>query len=183
MDVEGHGTHTSSTLAGNVVPNASLYGLANGTARGAVPSARVAMYKVCWVSFGCSDMDILAAFDAAAYDGVDVISISIGGGNVNYTTDSISIGAFHAMKKGIITVASAGNDGPNPASVSNSAPWILTVAASGIDRDFRSEVHLGNGWNITVSDYYFSHKAVKNKNYFYLIYILLHRQTTDKHYI
>ena len=128
-------------------------------------------------------MDILAAFDAAAYDGVDVISISIGGGNVNYTTDSISIGAFHAMKKGIITVASAGNDGPNPASVSNSAPWILTVAASGIDRDFRSEVHLGNGWNITVSDYYFSHKAVKNKNYFYLIYILLHRQTTDKHYI
>ena len=183
MDVDGHGTHTSSTLAGNVVPNASLYGLANGTARGAVPSARVAMYKVCWVSFGCSDMDILAAFDAAAYDGVDVISISIGGGNVNYTTDSISIGAFHAMKKGIITVASAGNDGPNPASVSNSAPWILTVAASGIDRDFRSEVHLGNGWNITVSDYYFSHKAVKNKNYFYLIYILLHRQTTDKHYI
>ena len=183
MDVNGHGTHTSSTVAGNVVPNASLYGLANGTARGAVPSARVAMYKVCWVSFGCSDMDILAAFDAAAYDGVDVISISIGGGNVNYTTDSISIGAFHAMKKGIITVASAGNDGPNPASVSNSAPWILTVAASGIDRDFRSEVHLGNGWNITVSDYYFSHKAVKNKNYFYLIYILLHRQTTDKHYI
>ena len=183
MDVDGHGTHTSSTLAGNVVPNASLYGLANGTARGAVPSARVAMYKVCWVSFGCSDMDILAAFDAAAYDGVDVISISIGGGNVNYTTDSISIGAFHAMKKGIITVASAGNDGPNPASVSNSAPWILTVAASGIDRDFRSEVHLGNGWNITVSVYYFSHKAVKNKNYFYLIYILLHRQTTDKHYI
>ena len=183
MDVDGHGTHTSSTLAGNVVPNASLYGLANGTARGAVPSARVAMYKVCWVSFGCSDMDILAAFDAATHDGVDVISISIGGGNVNYTTDSISIGAFHAMKKGIITVASAGNDGPNPASVSNSAPWILTVAASGIDRDFRSEVHLGNGWNITVSDYYFSHKAVKNKNYFYLIYILLHRQTTDKHYI
>ena len=183
MDVDGHGTHTSSTLAGNVVPNASLYGLANGTARGAVPSARVAMYKVCWVSFGCSDMDILAAFDAAAYDGVDVISISIGGGNVNYTTDSISIGAFHAMKKGIITVASAGNDGPNPASVSNSAPWILTVAASGIDRDFRSEVHLGNGRNITVSNYYFSHKGVKNKNYFYLFYILLHRQTTDKQYI
>ncbi|XP_075668995.1 subtilisin-like protease SBT4.14 isoform X2 [Castanea sativa] len=149
VDVDGHGTHTSSTLAGNIVPNASLYGLANGTARGAVPSARVAMYKVCWISFGCSDMDILAAFDAAAYDGVDVISISIGGGNVNYTADSISIGAFHAMKKGIITVASAGNDGPNLASVANSAPWILTVAASGIDRDFRSNVHLGNGRNIT----------------------------------
>ncbi|KAM3698574.1 hypothetical protein ACJW31_06G198500 [Castanea mollissima] len=149
VDVSGHGTHTSSTAAGNVVPNASLYGLANGTARGAVPSARVAMYKVCWVSSGCSDMDILAAFDAAAYDGVDVISISIGGVSTNYTTGSISIGAFHAMKKGIITVASAGNDGPSLLSVSNHAPWILTVAASGIDRDFRSRVHLGNGRNIS----------------------------------
>ncbi|KAM3698572.1 hypothetical protein ACJW31_06G198400 [Castanea mollissima] len=149
VDISGHGTHTSSTLAGNVVPNASLYGLANGTARGAVPSARVAMYKVCWVSSGCSDMDILAAFDAAAHDGVDVISISIGGGFENYTTGSISIGAFHAMKKGIITVASAGNNGPSVSSVSNHAPWILTVAASGIDRDFRNDVHLGNGRNIT----------------------------------
>ena len=173
MDVEGHGTHTSSTLAGNVVPNASLYGLANGTARGAVPSARVAMYKVCWVSFGCSDMDILAAFDAAVYDGVDAISISIAGGSANYTTGSVSIGAFHAMKKGIITVASAGNDGPNPASVSNHAPWILTVAASGIDRDFRGDVHLGNGRNITVSNYYFFIKLLIIIFCFFNLHIIL----------
>lgn len=91
VDVDGHGTHTSSTLAGNVVPNANLYGLAKGTARGAVPSARVSMYKVCWASFGCSDMDILAAYDAAIHDGVDVISISIGGGGANYVSDCIAI--------------------------------------------------------------------------------------------
>lgn len=149
VDVDGHGTHTSSTLAGNLVRNASLYGLATGTARGAVPSARVAMYKVCWYSFGCADMDILAAYDAAIHDGVDVISISIGGGSASYTSDCISVGAFHAMKKGIITVASAGNDGPSLGSVANNAPWIVTVAASGIDREFRSTVHLGNGKNIT----------------------------------
>uniref|UniRef100_A0A2N9JB11 Subtilisin-like protease SBT4.14 n=1 Tax=Fagus sylvatica TaxID=28930 RepID=A0A2N9JB11_FAGSY len=149
VDVDGHGTHTSSTLAGNLVRNASLYGLATGTARGAVPSARVAMYKVCWYSFGCADMDILAAYDAAIHDGVDVISISIGGGSASFTSDCISVGAFHAMKKGIITVASAGNDGPSLGSVANNAPWIVTVAASGIDREFRSTVHLGNGKNIT----------------------------------
>lgn len=80
--MDGHGTHTSSTLAGNLVPDANLYGASKGTARGAVPSARVAMYKVCWASTGCSDMDILAAFDAAIHDGVDVISISIGGSSV-----------------------------------------------------------------------------------------------------
>ncbi|KAK8693465.1 hypothetical protein V6N13_071048 [Hibiscus sabdariffa] len=106
IDVDGHGTHTSSTLAGNLVPNANLYGLANGTARGAVPSARIATYKVCWASSGCADMDILAAMDDATSDGVDVISISIGGATGDFVTDSISVGAFHALKKGIITVAS-----------------------------------------------------------------------------
>ncbi|KAF7138973.1 hypothetical protein RHSIM_Rhsim07G0022800 [Rhododendron simsii] len=145
IDVDGHGTHTSSTLAGNLVPNANLYGLATGTARGAVPSARVAMYKVCWASSGCSDMDILAAFDAAIHDGVDVISISIGGVSNDYVTDSIAIASFHAMKNGIITVASAGNDGPRVGTVSNTAPWMFTVAASGTDRQFRSKVVLGSG--------------------------------------
>ncbi|XVF73322.1 hypothetical protein PTKIN_Ptkin12aG0192400 [Pterospermum kingtungense] len=145
IDVDGHGTHTSSTLAGNLVQNASLYGLAKGTARGAVPSARIAMYKVCWASSGCADMDILAALDDAIRDGVDVLSVSIGGATEDYVTDSISVGAFHALKKGIITVTSAGNEGPGLGSVSNHSPWLLTVAASGIDRQFRSTVKLGNG--------------------------------------
>ncbi|XP_027158678.1 subtilisin-like protease SBT4.14 [Coffea eugenioides] len=149
LDVDGHGTHTSSTLAGSLVPNANVYGLAKGTARGAVPSARVAMYKVCWASTGCSDMDILAAFDAAIADGVDIISISIGGLSGNYTTDSISMGSFYAMRKGILTVASAGNEGPNIGSVTNHAPWVFTVAASGIDRGFRSKIALGNGQTVS----------------------------------
>ncbi|MBA0680190.1 hypothetical protein Goari_011902, partial [Gossypium aridum] len=90
IDMDGHGTHTSSTLAGNLVRDANLYGLAKGTARGAVPSARIAMYKVCWASSGCADMDILAALDDATSDGVDIISISIGGGTQDFVTDSIS---------------------------------------------------------------------------------------------
>ena len=96
-------------------------------------------------------MDILAAFDAAIADGVDIISISIGGLSGNYTTDSISMGSFYAMRKGILTVASAGNEGPNIASVTNHAPWVFTVAASGIDRGFRSKIALGNGQTVSVS--------------------------------
>ncbi|KAL3517065.1 hypothetical protein ACH5RR_023967 [Cinchona calisaya] len=149
LDIDGHGTHTSSTSAGSQVPNANLYGLAKGTARGAVPSARVAVYKVCWASSGCSDMDILAAFEAAIADGVDIISISIGGSSGNYAIDSISVGSFFAMRNGILTVASAGNDGPYLGSVSNHAPWLFTVGASGIDRDFRSKIVLGNGLTVT----------------------------------
>ncbi|PPR86745.1 hypothetical protein GOBAR_AA33948 [Gossypium barbadense] len=144
-DSEGHGTHTSSTAAGDRVPGASYYGLANGTARGGVPGARIAMYKVCW-SFGCGAADILAAFDDAIADGVDIISVSLGSEfPVPYDVDPIAIGAFHAMKYGILTSSSAGNSGPWPYSVSNYAPWTLTVAASTIDRKFVAKAVLGNG--------------------------------------
>ncbi|KAK9985773.1 hypothetical protein SO802_030724 [Lithocarpus litseifolius] len=144
VDDEGHGTHTSSTVAGVFVKDASLYGLGTGTARGGVPSARIAMYKVCWVD-GCSDSDILAAFDEAIADGVDLISASIGGPSRSLFEDPIAIGSFHAMKKGILTSCSAGNDGPATSTVENVAPWIMTVAASGIDRQYRTVATLGSG--------------------------------------
>jgi subtilisin family serine protease len=144
-DSEGHGTHTSSTAAGREVPNASYYGLAKGTARGGLPNARIAMYKVCW-SFGCALADILAAFDDAIADGVDIISVSLGTDEaLQYFEDPIAIGSFHAMKYGILTSNSAGNSGPEPYTVSNYAPWTLTVAASTIDRKFVAQVVLGNG--------------------------------------
>ncbi|KAK4798505.1 hypothetical protein SAY86_030831 [Trapa natans] len=144
IDEDGHGTHTSSTAAGVPVPNASLYGIAEGTARGGVPAARIAMYKVCW-GIGCSDMDILAGFDEAIADGVDFISISIGGQSRSYFEDPIAIGSFHAMRAGILTACSAGNEGPDIFTVQNVAPWILTVGASSIDRQYEAAISLGNG--------------------------------------
>ncbi|EXC19364.1 hypothetical protein L484_010381 [Morus notabilis] len=144
-DTNGHGTHTSSTAAGVVVRNANMLGLGSGTARGGVPSARIAVYKICWFD-GCFDADILAAFDDAISDGVDIISLSVGGFSpFDYFNDSIAIGAFHAMKKGILTSNSAGNSGPGPATISNFSPWSLSVGASTIDRKFLTKVKLGNG--------------------------------------
>ncbi|KAJ4840061.1 hypothetical protein Tsubulata_047987 [Turnera subulata] len=141
----GHGTHTASTAAGNLVHGASLVGLASGTARGGAPSARIAVYKICWFD-GCYDADILAAFDDAIADGVDIISLSIGGSEpANYFSDSIAIGTFHAMKNGILTSVSAGNSGPDPATITNFSPWFLSVAASTIDRKFVTKIKLGNG--------------------------------------
>ncbi|KAI3707571.1 hypothetical protein L6452_26197 [Arctium lappa] len=147
VDEDGHGTHTASTAAGVPVKDAGLYGIGKGTARGGVPSARIAAYKVCWAS-GCSDMDLLAGFDSAIADGVDVISVSIGGNPRKFFQDSIAIGAFHAMKKGIFTACSAGNEGPDLLTVQNVSPWITTVAASSIDRQFVADVKLGNGQTI-----------------------------------
>ncbi|CAD6343421.1 unnamed protein product [Miscanthus lutarioriparius] len=78
VDKLGHGSHTASTAAGQAVGNVSFGGLATGVARGAVPGARLAIYKVCWDGGSCWETDMLAAFDIAIADAVDVISISIG---------------------------------------------------------------------------------------------------------
>ncbi|KAI3982338.1 hypothetical protein MKX01_037871 [Papaver californicum] len=146
-DSVGHGTHTASTAAGSIVANASYYGLGHGTAKGGSPSSRLAIYKACSLA-GCSGATILKAMDDAIKDGVDIISISIGVSSIiqsDFLNDPIAIGAFHANEKGIMVVCAGGNDGPDAFTVVNSAPWIMTVAASNIDRAFRSNVVLGNG--------------------------------------
>ncbi|CAA6662103.1 unnamed protein product [Spirodela intermedia] len=146
-DFDGHGTHTLSTAAGRLVAGANLFGLANGTAKGGSPAARVAAYKVCGLT-GCSDADMLAGFDAAIHDGVDVISVSIGSTAPDFFANSVAIGSFHAVERGIAVVCAAGNIGPEPYSVRNSAPWILTVAAGSDGRAFTSRVYLGNGEHV-----------------------------------
>ncbi|XP_043688344.1 subtilisin-like protease SBT5.3 [Telopea speciosissima] len=147
-DNDGHGTHTLSTAGGNFVQDANVLGFGNGTSKGGSPRALVAAYKVCGTPIlgtsACIDADIIAAFDAAIHDGVDVLSCSLGSPPNDYFHDGMAIGSFHAVKNGIIVVASAGNDGPTPGTVSNTAPWLFTVGASTIDRTFLAYVKLGN---------------------------------------
>ncbi|KAK7372603.1 hypothetical protein VNO80_05993 [Phaseolus coccineus] len=148
-DFVGHGSHTLSTAGGNSVRGANVEGNGRGIAKGGSPRARLVAYKACWNKLdagGCHEADLLAAFDHAIYDGVDVISASVGWSNPYkeaLLTDGISIGSFHAVTKNIVVVCSAGNDGPSPSSVTNVAPWSFTVAASTMDRDFLSTISLG----------------------------------------
>ncbi|XP_059663380.1 subtilisin-like serine-protease S [Cornus florida] len=143
-DSDGHGTHTASTVAGSVVADKSLFGIGAGTARGGAPSARLAIYKACWFNL-CSDADLLSALDDAIHDGVDILSLSLGPDppQPGYFVDAMSVGAFHAFQKGILVSTSAGNSGL-PQTATNVAPWILSVAASTMDRELRSNIYLGN---------------------------------------
>ncbi|XP_062210539.1 subtilisin-like protease SBT1.6 [Phragmites australis] len=147
-DADGHGTHTTTTAAGSVAYEASMEGYALGVAKGVAPKARVAAYKVCWKGAGCMDSDILAGFDRAVADGVDVISVSIGGGNgvtSPFYLDPIAIGSYGAVSRGVFVATSAGNEGPTAMSVTNLAPWLATVGAGTIDRSFPAEIVLGDG--------------------------------------
>ncbi|KAK1356630.1 subtilisin-like protease SBT1.7 [Heracleum sosnowskyi] len=142
VDADGHGTHTASTAAGSLVKGANAFGMANGTAAGMAPLAHLAIYKIC--SESCAESDILAGMDAAVEDGVDVLSLSLGGHSTPFYADSIAVGAFHAIQSGVFVSCSAGNNGPDDSSLANDAPWILTVGASTVDRSIRATALLGN---------------------------------------
>lgn len=84
---------------------------------------------------------------------MDVLSVSLGastGFRPDLTSDPIAIGAFHAVERGILVVCFVGNDGPSSYTLVNDAPWILTVAASTIDRDLQSNVVLGTNHVVKV---------------------------------
>ncbi|KAJ6723880.1 PEPTIDASE S8 [Salix koriyanagi] len=91
----------------------------------------------------CFDADILAAFDAAISDGVDVLSVSLEE-IPPHSSMIVSQLALSMPKHGIVVICSAGNSGPADGTVSNVAPWEITVGASTMDREFPSYVVLGN---------------------------------------
>ncbi|KAL2528998.1 Subtilase family protein [Forsythia ovata] len=112
------------------------------------PLARVAAYKVYW-KMGRFGSDILAGMEQAILDRVDVLSLSLGSGSVPYYRDTIAIGAFAAMEKGISVSCSTGNSGLTKSTLTNVAPWIMTVGAGTLDRDFPAYATLGNGQKFT----------------------------------
>ncbi len=143
-DVDGHGTHTATTAAGNRV-DASIFGSFIGRVEGMAPRARIAVYKACWLRPGatrssCNTSDLALAIDTAVADGVDIINYSVGN-SLRETTAPDDLALMAATKAGVLTIVAAGNEGPNFATLGSpaGAPWVITAAASSRDGEHSLE--------------------------------------------
>ena len=144
-DFGGHGTHTASTAVGNNVPGVSYFGYAKGTAIGMAPRARLAVYKALWLKEGLGvTCDVLASMEQEILDGIDIMSLSLGFNMTSYFNNVIALGSLSAIEKGIFVVCAAGNDFQFK-TVDNVAPWITTVGAGTLDRNFHAKMTLKNG--------------------------------------
>jgi subtilisin family serine protease len=149
VDVNGHGSHTGSTAAGNSDVTQTAGGRDFGKSSGVAPAAKIAVYKVCWEgstpdTTGCLESDILNAIQDAVLDGVDVLNYSISGNN-NSTVDAVSLAFLNAAAAGVFVAASAGNSGPTAGTVNHAGPWLTSVAASTFDSSLRGTAELSNG--------------------------------------
>lgn len=96
-DCNGHGTHVAGIVGGK---DSQITGVAPGVQFGA--------YKV----FGCNgstgDDIVLAALEQAETDGMDVVNMSLGS---PYGWSALGKAITQIVKRGVVVVASAGNDG------------------------------------------------------------------------
>ncbi len=142
-DADGHGTHTTTTAAGDAVVKAPVLGVDQGPVSGVAPGAWVLEYKVCGLQ-GCFGSDSAAAVGQAILDGANVINFSISGGSNPYG-DPVELAFLDAYNAGVFVAASAGNSGPAAGTTDHHSPWVTTVAASTLSRAFETTLTVSSG--------------------------------------
>ncbi|PZF81136.1 S8 family serine peptidase [Jiangella anatolica] len=139
QDVDGHGSHTASTAAGNVHEAEVTVGSGTftRTVQGVAPHANVISYLVCAPS--CPSTSSVAAVEQAIADGVDVLNYSISGADDPWN-DVVDLAFLEAFNAGVFVATSAGNDGPGESTVAHTGPWNAAVAATTHYRAFANTV-------------------------------------------
>jgi hypothetical protein len=146
VDADGHGSHVAATAAGNIV-NEAIVHLDSGfnisaTISGVAPHANLISYKVADEELNVNHSAILAAIEQAIKDGVDVINMSIGGGVSDPWQDAEQLLWLNVREAGIFVAISAGNDGPELATIDDPslAPWLTAVGASTHDISYSNSL-------------------------------------------
>ncbi len=145
VDVNGHGTHTAGTSAGNrvTVPDSAV-GVSGLEISGVAPGAYLMVYKALfekpdYSTASGTDSMLSAALNAAFQDGADVINNSWGGGAGGDPNSSPYQSIIQTINNaGVLVVFSAGNSGPLPNTIGcpGCVKEALTVAASTNSRAF-----------------------------------------------
>ncbi|WP_243116564.1 S8 family peptidase [Marinisporobacter balticus] len=127
-DDDGHGTHVAGIAAGN--------GYANRKYKGIAPDANIIGVKVLDETGSGSTSDILAGLqwviDNKDKYNIKIVNMSLGSpADKTYREDPLAKGAAEAVKNGLTVIVAAGNNGPNPRSITSPgiSPSVITVGA------------------------------------------------------
>lgn len=114
-----HGTHTSGSMG--CIPNtlATVDGITK-TISGVAPAAYLLSYKVFYASAdtfppSAANIELIAAIEDAVADGAQIVNNSWGGYDADPPLEAAYDAAWDA---GLVIVFSAGNDGPDPSTIS-----------------------------------------------------------------
>jgi serine protease len=137
-DDDGHGTHTTGTMAGSTVGVAGVSGAAS--------HVQVYVQKVCGRR-GCPTSAIVSAIRAAAdYTNLVAMNLSLGGSSESQAEkDAIQ----YATNKNVLVIASAGNDGTTTISCPACDNNAISVAATTWQDKLASYSNSGSGLDIS----------------------------------
>jgi minor extracellular serine protease Vpr len=138
-DSSFHGTHVAGIAAGDsgtTAPAGSDHPEVTGLS-GVAPRAWLGNYRVFTVPTPIGHVantpEIIAAFEAAVADGMDVINFSGGGPQVEPANDALIQAIHNVAAAGVVPVIAAGNDrddfGSGSAGSPGTAPDAISVAA------------------------------------------------------
>jgi hypothetical protein len=132
LDLNGHGSHTASTAAGNT--RSASYFDYHTTISGMAPHANVIGIQVCAADGSCQSSAIASGVDTALTTNVvDVMNLSLSGG-LRPWNDPVEQALLSATNAGIFVATAAGNTSSlvptaDSGTVNHASPWTSAVAA------------------------------------------------------
>ncbi|MEB3298400.1 MAG: S8 family serine peptidase [Candidatus Sericytochromatia bacterium] len=137
-DDVGHGSHVAGTIGATAHNSLGIAGVAWG--------ARVVGVKVLGADGSGSVEDIAAGIRAATAAGVRVLNLSLGGGQ---SSRLLAEAVAEAIRRDIVVVAAAGNDGDSRLTYPAALPGVLAVGST--DRQDRRSSFSNHGSFVRVA--------------------------------